>query len=133
MSITGSATLFITVLIKHSPRHGAIPPWYLVSHRHICPIPHFATYLGISLAIYRSQKAFSLGNSEKSLKRGSRGLSAPGSKKARKRVENDYFSSFFRVFGSFSTSGHKKIRPLRLLLLKSVVLDWFMVSSCKFR
>ena len=38
---------------------------------------------GISLAIYRSQKAFSLGNSRKSLKRGSRGLSAPGSKKAR--------------------------------------------------
>ena len=40
---------------------------------------------------------------KKSLKRGSRGLSALGSKKARKRVKNDHFSSFLRVFGSFST------------------------------
>ena len=23
------------------------PPWYLVSHRHICAIPHFATYRAI--------------------------------------------------------------------------------------
>ena len=31
-----------------APQNGAIPPpWYLVSHRHICAIPHFATYLAI--------------------------------------------------------------------------------------
>ena len=31
-----------------SPQNGAIPPpWYLVSHRHICAIPHFATYRAI--------------------------------------------------------------------------------------
>ena len=30
------------------PRNGAIPPLgYLVSHRHICAIPHFATYRAI--------------------------------------------------------------------------------------
>ena len=30
------------------PKNGAItPPWYLVSHRHICAIPHFATYCAI--------------------------------------------------------------------------------------
>ena len=31
------------------PQNGAIPPppWYLVSHRHICAIPHFATYRAI--------------------------------------------------------------------------------------
>ena len=30
------------------PHNGAIPPpWYLVSHRHICAIPHFATYRAI--------------------------------------------------------------------------------------
>ena len=46
----------------------------------------------------QESKGLSLGNSQKSLKRGSWGLSAPGSKKARKRVENDYFSSFFFGF-----------------------------------
>ena len=30
-------------------------------------------------------------------------------------------------------SGLKKTGPFRFLLLKSVVLDWFMVSSCPFR
>ena len=30
-------------------------------------------------------------------------------------------------------SGLKKTRPFRFLPLKSVVLDWFMVSSCLFR
>ena len=30
------------------PQNGAIPPpWHLVSHRHICAIPHFATYRAI--------------------------------------------------------------------------------------
>ena len=30
------------------PQNGAIsPPWYLVLHRHICAIPHFATYRAI--------------------------------------------------------------------------------------
>ena len=30
------------------PQNGAIPsPWFLVSHRHICAIPHFATYRAI--------------------------------------------------------------------------------------
>ena len=44
------------------------------------------------LAFYRSQEGLSLENSEKSLKRGSRGLSGPGSKKlknSRRRVENE--------------------------------------------
>ena len=39
----------------------------------------------------------------KKSEKGFRGLSAPGSKKTRKRVENGNFSSFFRVFGPFST------------------------------
>ena len=45
-----------------------------------------------SLAFYRSQKGLSLENSEKSLRRGSQDISAPGStkpKKSRKRVENE--------------------------------------------
>ena len=30
------------------PQNGAIPPsWYLILHRHICAIPHFATYRAI--------------------------------------------------------------------------------------
>ena len=48
------------------------------------------TCIATSLAFYRSQKGLSLENSEKSPKRGSRGLSAPGSKKlkkSRKKVE----------------------------------------------
>ena len=61
--------------------------------------------LGIMLAMYRSQKALSLGNSKKSLKKGFPGPLGPGVKKARKRVEKDYFSSFFSgfwlVFDSF--------------------------------
>ena len=32
----------------------------------------------------------------------------------------------------FSTSGLKKTWPFRFLLLKTVVLDWFMVGSCLF-
>ena len=29
------------------PKWCDTPPWYLVSHRHICAIPHFATYRAI--------------------------------------------------------------------------------------
>ena len=29
---------------EHSPKMVRYPPWYLVSHKHICAIPHFATY-----------------------------------------------------------------------------------------
>ena len=61
------------------------------------------TNIATSLAFYRSQKGLSLKNSEKSLKRGSRGLSAPGSKKPEKESKMTIFSSFFRVFGPFST------------------------------
>ena len=31
----------------HSPKMVRYPPWYLVSHRHICAIPHFAIYRSI--------------------------------------------------------------------------------------
>ena len=36
------------------------PPWYLVSHRHICAIPHFATYRAmiVRYPIRRSTKEF---------------------------------------------------------------------------
>ena len=33
------------------PQNGAIPPLYLVSQRHICAIPHFATYRAIIVRI----------------------------------------------------------------------------------
>ena len=62
-------------------------------------LPRLAT----SLAFYRSQKGLSLKNSEKSPKRGSRGLSAPGSKKPEKDSKMTIFQFFFRVFGTFST------------------------------
>ena len=39
----------------------------------------------------------------------------------------------WRARQAFSMSGLKNTRPFRFLLLKSVVLDWFMVSSCLFR
>ena len=56
--------------------------------------------LGTSLAFYRGQKGPSLENSEKSLKRGSRGLSE---KKLEKESRMTIFQVFFRVFDSFST------------------------------
>ena len=38
------------------PQNGAItPPWYLVSHRHICAIPRFATYRAIIVRYPRKQ------------------------------------------------------------------------------
>ena len=43
-------TLYRAMLSKgaqHSPKIVPYPPWYLVSHRHICAIPHFATYRAI--------------------------------------------------------------------------------------
>ena len=30
--------------VEHSPKMMRYPPWYLISDRHICAIPHFATY-----------------------------------------------------------------------------------------
>ena len=59
-----------------------------------------------SLAFYRSQEGLSLENSEKSLKRGSRGLLAPGSKNPKKESKTTTFQVFFRVrpvFNLFST------------------------------
>ena len=73
--------------------------------------PQKITRVATSLAFYRSQKGLSLENSEKSPKRGSRGLSAPGSKKlkksrkkvekgpkTRKKLEKWSFSTLFRFF-----------------------------------
>ena len=39
-----------------TPPNGAIPPtpWYLVSHRHICAMPHVATYRAI-IVRYRQE------------------------------------------------------------------------------
>ena len=31
------------------PKWCDTPPWYLVSHKHICAIPHFATYRAITV------------------------------------------------------------------------------------
>ena len=33
--------------VSSSPKWCDTPPWYLVSHRHICAIPHFATYCAV--------------------------------------------------------------------------------------
>ena len=33
--------------VSTPPKWCETPPWYLVSHRHICAIPHFATYRAI--------------------------------------------------------------------------------------
>ena len=63
-------------------------------------ISTFATWL----AFYRSQKGLSLENSEKSPKRGSRGLSGRGRKnpkKSRKWLVFNFFSSFRPVFNLF--------------------------------
>ena len=72
-----------------------------------------APCVATSLAFYRSQKGLSLENSQKSPKRGSRGLSAPGSKKleksrikvengpkTRKKLEKESFLTLFRVFST---------------------------------
>ena len=63
---------------------------------------NLSLHVGTSLAFYKGQKGLSLENSEKRLK-GVPGARGPGAEKTRKRVENNYFSSYFRVFGSFST------------------------------
>ena len=40
------------------PQNCAIPPpWYLVSHRHICVIPHFETYHAIMFARFYKKEA----------------------------------------------------------------------------
>ena len=33
--------------VSTPPKWCDTPPWYLVSHKHICAIPHFATYRAI--------------------------------------------------------------------------------------
>ena len=66
-------------------------------------LPFVTIGFGTSLAFYRGQTGPCLENSEKSLKRGSRGLSAPGPKKLEKESKMTVFQVFFRVFDSFST------------------------------
>ena len=39
----------------HSPQNGAIPPRYLVSQRHTCAIPHFATHCSIIVRCPKNQ------------------------------------------------------------------------------
>ena len=53
------------------------------------------------LAFYRSQKGLSLKNSEKSPKRGSQGLSAPGSKNPEKESKMTIFQVFFEFSAIF--------------------------------
>ena len=68
--------------------------------------PRFCIFLwenvATSLAFYRSQKGLSLKNSEKkNLKRGSRGLSAPGRKKPEKESKMTIFQVFFEFSALF--------------------------------
>ena len=64
----------------------------------------FIPRVGISLAIYRSQKAFPWETPKKSLKRGDPGASRPrGHKRLEKESKMTIFQVFFGVFGSFST------------------------------
>ena len=49
------------------------------------------------------------------------------------RVFVPYNSKIREWRSSLLFLGFKKTRPCRFLLLESVVLDWFMVSSCLFR
>ena len=58
-------------------------------------------FVATSLAFYKSQKGLSLENSEKSLKRGSRGLSAPGSKRPQKESKMTVFQVFFEFSACF--------------------------------
>ena len=57
------------------------------------------TNVGTSLAFYRGSKGPSLENSQKSLKRGSRSLLAPGPKK----LEKEWKMTIFQVFSGFLT------------------------------
>ena len=74
-----------------------------VSGSFLCFVAHRIHVLRHRWPSTRSQKGLSLENSEKSLQRGSRTLSAPGSG----NLENDNFSTLFSgfrlVFNSFST------------------------------
>ena len=74
--------------IKSLPTNGFLDP------------PTFGT----SLALYRGEKGLSLENPQKESEKGLPGPLGPGAEKARNRVENDYFSSFFRVLGLFFDS-----------------------------
>ena len=82
--------------------------------RHPCPhctplcTKHYNTSNIVGL-LQGVKKASPLENPEKSLKRGFRGFSAPRPKSSR-RVKNDYFSSIFRVFGSFSRERKRHIK-----------------------
>ena len=42
-----SLSLFKPFSSNRVPQNAIPPPWYLVSQRHICAIPHFATYRAI--------------------------------------------------------------------------------------
>ena len=82
--------------------------------------PKHCFSIATSLAFYRSQKGLSLENSEKSLKRGSRGLSAPGSKKHKKsrkkklkkgrKLEKNLKNVHFRLFFGFFDPGAPRPR-----------------------
>ena len=93
-SLVSSENLFAQVQ-PHVAPSARVPR----SQRLFAPSPN----LGTSLAFYRGQKGLSLENRRKESGKGFPGPLGPGAEKAQKRVENDYFSSFFRVFGSFST------------------------------
>ena len=59
-------------------------------------------------------------------------------RRQRQKIDIDFKTKSRREAGTKSKkwplySGLRKTRPLKFLLLKSVVLDWFMVSSCLFR
>ena len=78
---------------------GTEEPPYLLDLKNPLPTPPVIVWrpfwLGTSLAFYRGQEGPSLENSEESLKRGSRGLSAPGPKKLEKESKMTIFQVFF--------------------------------------
>ena len=49
--------------VSTPPKWRDTPPWYLVSHKHICAIPHFATYRAIIVRYpikKQAQKSFAI-------------------------------------------------------------------------
>ena len=80
---------------KHQNSHTQMGAKFMSSFR-------FGPFFGL---VWVRKKGLSLENPEKNLKRGSRGLPAPGSKQRRKRVEKMtiFQLSFSALFGSFST------------------------------
>ena len=77
--------------------------WERIPLRNSQEFPAITVTFGTSLALYRGQKGLSLENPQKESEKGFPGPLGPRAEKARNRVENDNFSSFFRVSGSFST------------------------------